>query len=93
MDTSNIEKRRIMVRIITHQKTGLMMGVSDDLRGLMVPGHSEEEIGKALPAAIRELLEAEGREVLDVFSEANDPLPEGFVAPPSIRVKAEMVPA
>jgi hypothetical protein len=54
------------------------MAVSDDLKGLNVHGRSEEEIAERVPVAIRALLEASGKFVIEV-SETYPPMP-GFVA-------------
>ena len=56
MGTRNVV-RQIRITILQHRKTDLLMAISDDLRGLMVPARSEEALLAKLPAAIQEILE------------------------------------
>jgi hypothetical protein len=55
--------REIRIRTLRHGPTGLLVAVSDDMKGLYVHGNSEEELIERLPVAIRALLEADGYEV------------------------------
>jgi len=74
-------ERTIRVALMAHRDTGLLIATSDDLKGLFLAGRSEDEIERQLPGAIREILEAEGNEVLSLISERDhDRLPETFVA-------------
>ena len=56
----------IRIDLAVHAKTRLLLATSEDLRGLMVAGRSEEQIIRELPEAIREVLEAEGKHVVSV---------------------------
>jgi hypothetical protein len=66
------------------------MAVSEDLRGLVVHAHSEEEMEAKLPTAVQELLEAEGHRVdavslmRDKFSAIPDFGPPAFIANASL---------
>lgn len=51
--------REITVEIIRHEKTGLLVALSDDMRGLLVHGDTVEEIEERLPKAIHDILEHE----------------------------------
>lgn len=78
-------ERQVRITVLKHRDTDLLMATSYDLLGLMVPGRSEEELAEKIPAAIREILEAEGNEVLSVeFMEPRADLPEEFIPPPHI---------
>jgi hypothetical protein len=74
-----VEMRTIRVHLVRNTTTGLLVAMSQDMKGLMVAARSEEQIEEELPGAIREILEAEGRRVLSVTA-APDPvgLPPGF---------------
>lgn len=75
--------RVIRVHVLKHKRSDLLMAVSDDLRGLMVPGRSEEEILDKLPRAIQELLEAEGEQVDSIDIEPDSPadfIPPAYLA-------------
>lgn len=72
--------REIRVSAVLNKKTGLMIAYSDDLKGLVVPGRTPEEIEERLPAAIRELLELAGEHVVSVEAiRETDDLPSDFV--------------
>ncbi len=58
--------RQIRIHVLTHSTTDLLIATSDDLPGLMVAGRSHEQLQHDLPAAIKELLEANGRLVVSV---------------------------
>ena len=71
--------RLIRVQIMRHKATGLMVGVSDDLKGLMVAGNTEDEIEARMADAIREILEEKGERILSVTVEPDRAgVPEGF---------------
>jgi hypothetical protein len=74
--------REIRVHFVENRSTGLLVALSDDLKGLMVAGRSAAQIESELPDAIREMLEAGGGEVISVTT-AQDPknLPTGFSSP------------
>ncbi|HZT89711.1 MAG TPA: hypothetical protein VFA12_17210 [Stellaceae bacterium] len=58
--------RLIRIRLIRHDKMGLLAAISEDLHGLVVHGRSGGEIGDRLEGAIRELLEAQGDTVVNL---------------------------
>ncbi len=61
-----IEYQTISIIRRIHRPTGLIAAYSDDLKGLMVFGDTDAEVERKLPGAIREMMEAMGREVLSV---------------------------
>ena len=63
------QHKRLVVRVVRSPTSDLLLAVSDDLAGLLVPGRSEREIMEKLPAAIRELFEVQGVEVLGITAE------------------------
>jgi hypothetical protein len=72
--------RVIRVGLIQHKGSDLMLAISDDLPGLMIPIRSVDELAQKMPHAIRELLEAQGNRVGEVLTfEEGGPLPEQFV--------------
>ena len=75
-----IVTRTIRIRIVQHRKSDLLVALSDDLKGLMVPGRSELELEQKLPEAVREILEAQGNRVISVVTtrEARH-LPSAFI--------------
>ena len=79
------EERLVRITVLQHRTTDLLMAVSYDLPGLMVPGRSHEELTAKLPAAIQELMEAEGYEVesVEMFGREWD-LPQEFLPPPHV---------
>jgi hypothetical protein len=71
--------RTIRVQLVVNRDTGLLVALSDDLKGLVIAAASKEEVEQQIPGAIRELLEAEGRTVLSVTAEVEPKdLPSGF---------------
>ena len=74
--------KQIRIQILQHKKTDLLMAISHDLPGLLVPGRSEEEIAERLPAAVQEILEAQGKTVVGVPRVRPDPgFPTDFMPP------------
>jgi hypothetical protein len=72
----------IQVHLVENRKTGLLVALSDELKGLMVAARSEEQIEAELPDAIREILEASGYHVLSVTAEPGPRgLPPEFSSP------------
>lgn len=77
----NIETRTIDVQIVKRRDSDLLIAISGDLPGLMVPGRSDQEVVSKLPDAIREILEAQGNKVVSVSAEReSDQLPPAFIA-------------
>lgn len=66
---ANSVTQRIRVKLKQHGPSGLLMAYSDDMKGLLVPGDTEQQILERIPVAIRELLEAQGHTVVDVSAE------------------------
>lgn len=60
----NIETRTIDVQIVKRRDSDLLIAISGDLPGLMVPGRSDQEVVSKLPDAIREILEAQGNKAI-----------------------------
>ena len=72
--------KQIRIMILQHKSTDLLLAVSGDLRGLMVPARSEEDLLAKIPAAIHEILEAEGNSVISVDPVREDPdFPTDFI--------------
>ena len=64
----------VRVQFLRNKDTGLLIAMSDDLKGLMVPARSMEEMDVFLPEAIKELMEANGQslEGVVIAAEADD---------------------
>jgi hypothetical protein len=60
MQDAAIRRRTFRIVSRPHRVTGLIASYSNDLPGLLVVAHTEEEMTRKLPGAIRELLEALG---------------------------------
>jgi hypothetical protein len=85
-----IESRRFQIMTVRHETTGLLMAVSPDMPGLMVHAHSHEELEKKIPGRIRDLLVADGYEVLslEVGPDEDNALPE--FGPPAFIAQASL---
>lgn len=66
------ETREITIEIVKHRDSDLLVAFSDDLKGLMVTGRTQQEVESRLPGSIREILEAEGYQVINVTANAPD---------------------
>lgn len=75
----------ITVEIIEHRETGLLVGISEDMKGLYVHGRSREELEARLAPAIKELFEASGKPNVQVLS-VEDHAPE--VSPAFVSTRA-----
>jgi hypothetical protein len=64
-------ERRFRIDVLTHRESDLLVAVSDDLPGLMVQARSQAELHARIAPAIRELLEAQGNQVLNVETDGN----------------------
>jgi hypothetical protein len=88
------ETRTIRVAVMEHRDTGLLIATSDDLKGLVLAGRTEDAIGKQLPDAVRILLEAEGSNVLslttgrDSTGLPNSFTTHGFIASAQVEARA-----
>lgn len=58
-----MEKMTIYLEFLEHPGTGRMAAVSEELPGLLVTGKSVEDVMSQIEPAIRELFEADGKEV------------------------------
>lgn len=54
-------KQVITVEVMQHEATGLLVAVSEDVKGLYVHGRSPEELEARIPQALRAIFEADGR--------------------------------
>jgi hypothetical protein len=80
MAQTDVIRRTIRVRTLEHTGSGMLVAVSDDMRGLYVHGANAAEINRRIPEAIRSLLEAEGKTVIEVVPlGADDDAAGGFV--------------
>jgi hypothetical protein len=64
------------------------MAVSDDLKGLLVPARTEKELEQKIPAAITEILEAQGKQVFNVTAAPDTSNELGEFAPPAFIASA-----
>ena len=82
----SIEREKLVrITVLRHRTTDLLMAVSFDMPGLMVPGRSEDELMAKLPAAIKELEEAATNMPVNVeLLERAWDIPQDFVPPPHI---------
>ncbi|KFC65037.1 hypothetical protein FF80_02887 [Devosia sp. LC5] len=71
--------RIIIVEIVRHRDSGLLLGKSEQMRGLYVHARSIEELERRIPLAIKEMLEATGEKNVQVLP-FEDEIPEAFVA-------------
>lgn len=79
MGTPQVEERKINIVVKEHRKTHLLLATSVDLPGLMIAARSEEQLDREIPAAIREVLEAQGKIVLSVTAESPQGVSSGFI--------------
>ncbi len=64
-----IVSKTIRIKVVQHRKSDLLVAISDDLSGLMVPGRTDEELQDKIEGAIREILEAQGHTVISITTE------------------------
>lgn len=84
-----IERKTIKIGSRFNKRSGLIASFSDDLPGLLVVGRDAREIEDKLPGAIREILEAQGHNVLSVSLSSDDVLPSWSESPPYFTAGAE----
>ena len=60
------------VDIFVHKKTGLLMATSEDLKGFMAHGRTDEELDRNIAAAMKALLEAQGFKVDEMRKVSED---------------------
>jgi hypothetical protein len=65
-------EKNVKIEVVEHRRTGLMVAMSKDLRGLMVHGRTGDELDERIPEAIRSLMEAEGHRVESVVKVDDD---------------------
>jgi hypothetical protein len=62
-----LEEKRITIKTVRHKTTGLLVAMSDEMKGLYVHARSEKELLERIPVAIRAILEANGCRVISVY--------------------------
>lgn len=67
----------IGIEIVRHSETGMYLAMSEDMRGLYVHARTIESLNERIPVAIRDILEAEGKQVASVQPLDDAPV-EGF---------------
>jgi hypothetical protein len=80
----HVEHKLITIQTIRHRETGLIVAMSDEMKGLYVHARTDADLLERIPLAISDILEADGYQVLEI-SEVDTP-PEvsaGFV--PALR--------
>lgn len=93
MQHADISAKDFRINVVQHKSSDLLVALSPDLPGLMVPGRSVNEIEERLPAAMQELLEARGFKVVRIeTTPENDHLPEAF-AKPGFKANAQLMAA
>lgn len=70
-------ERIIQVRLKRHKDGDFFMATSPDMKGLVVHGHSEDEVLKKLPGVIQDLLELDNVRVKSVTPVSDER--DGFV--------------
>lgn len=83
-------EKTIRIRLVGYKNSNLLMAVSDDLRGLVVHGRSQQEIAPKLEGAVRELLEAEGFRVLRLTVATEHESPVAEIGPPTFIANASL---
>lgn len=84
----------LRVEFKKHDVTGLIVAYSPDHKGFMVHGRTLEEVESRIPGALRALLAAEGKKVLEVRKLNNSPKPPStFFPPDGVRFEAELTAA
>ena len=84
------QHKRLAIRLVRSPTSDLLLAVSDDLAGLLVPGRSEREIMDKLPAAIRELFEVRGVVVFGITAEPGRPGDDRGTSTPAFFVTAHI---
>jgi hypothetical protein len=80
----------IEIKVLEYRETGLLAAYSPDLKGLLVNARTERELSQKLPAAITELLEAQGNKVIDVQTAKKTDEELGDFAPPAFIASAHL---
>ncbi|MFZ1105974.1 MAG: DUF1902 domain-containing protein [Hyphomicrobiaceae bacterium] len=82
--SGRVESRLITIQTIRHRDTGLIVAMSDEMRGLYVHARTDADLLERIPIAIRDILEADGYDVLDISEVGTSPdTSTGFV--PALR--------
>jgi hypothetical protein len=76
-----VTQRTIRTDVFRHETTGLLLAVSDDLKGLYVHGRNTKELSERIPIAIKAILESNGEGIFLVAPVEQDDIPAGFVPP------------
>lgn len=69
----------IKIHVMKHKDTGLLAAMSDDLKGFIVHGHSEDELFGKIGSAFAAYMDALGEPVSDV--RVTQESPEGYWPP------------
>jgi hypothetical protein len=93
MAKERIITKDIEIKVLTHRDTGMLAAYSPDLKGLLVMGRSEEDIARDLPGAVREILEAQGKQVVTVEATKKTGEPLGEWAPAAFVASARLAAA
>jgi hypothetical protein len=68
----------IFVDIITHKSTGLLVATSKNLPGFMAHGRTYQDLQKAIPKAIKDIMEATNGQPVEVFKVDDDESVDAF---------------
>lgn len=79
IETREIVELSINVRVVEHKSSKLLIAMSNDLPGLYVAAQSEDQIEREIEGAIRQVLEAQGKNVISITTEIDTDLPDGFL--------------
>lgn len=69
----------INVRVVEHKSSKLLIAMSNDLPGFYIAAQSEDQIEREIEGAIRQVLEAQGKNVISITTEVSTDLPDGFL--------------
>lgn len=59
-----VEHKLITIQTIRHRETGLIVAISDEMKGLYVHARTDADLLERIPIAIRDILEADGYQVI-----------------------------
>jgi hypothetical protein len=82
--TAEPVERAVRVYVLQHKRSDLMAAISPDLEGLVVHGRSEDEIERKLLGRVRDLLQAEGHQVISLKLKKDERIAEAGFIPPYI---------
>jgi len=85
-----VEHRLITIQTIRHRETGLIVAMSDEMKGLYVHARTDADLLERIPIAIRDILEADGYEVLDILEVDTPPEVDAGFLPALRRFEASL---